>query len=136
MRADPNLTPMRDRAHGSWLKASLVAWVASYFLALYAAASTWPSWTRVTIAILPVPFFALFLVALITRVRQLDELGRRIHLEALALAFPMAALLLMGVGLLERVVHLSREDWGGRHLWIFLPLFYSIGLAVARRRYL
>jgi hypothetical protein len=91
-------------------------------------------WRLVT-ALLPVGPFALFLVALSRGIRQLDELERRIQLEALALAFPLTMLLLMALGLLELAIPLPREDWSYRHVWAMLPLFYFVGLALARRRY-
>jgi hypothetical protein len=67
--------------------------------------------------------------------RRVDELERRIQLEALAIAFPAAVLLLMALALLERATALSPQDWSYRHIWFFLPLFYFASLGVARRRY-
>jgi hypothetical protein len=89
----------------------------------------------VAAALLPVAPFALFLLALSRGIRKLDELERRIQLEALALAFPLAMLLLMALGLLELAVPLSRDDWSYRHVWAMLPILYYGGLALARRRY-
>jgi hypothetical protein len=66
----------------------------------------------------------------------MDELERRIQLEALAIAFPIGSLLLMTLGLLQRVVTLSMEDWSYRHVWGFFPILYLFGLTISRRRYL
>ncbi|MSS72575.1 MAG: hypothetical protein EXS64_13935 [Candidatus Latescibacteria bacterium] len=93
------------------------------------------AWQRVGVALLPVPFFAVFLVTFIRRIGSMDELQRRIQLEALAVAFPLALLLLMTLGLLQRAIHLPFEDWSYAHVWPYLPIFYFIGLAVASRRY-
>lgn len=30
---------------------------------------------------------------------------------------------------------LSQQDWSYRHVWFFLPLFYFVGLGIARWRY-
>jgi hypothetical protein len=65
----------------------------------------------------------------------MDELEQRIHLEALAVAFPLALILLMTLGLLELATKLPPEDFSYRHVWAFLPIFYFGGLALARRRY-
>jgi hypothetical protein len=65
----------------------------------------------------------------------MDELHRRVHLEALAIAFPLTMLLLMVLGLVELVIPLSPDDWSYRHVWQFLPLFYFLGLALTWRRY-
>ena len=95
----------------------------------------WTSGARAAVALLPVPFFALFLGLFIKSLRQADELQRRIQLEALAVAFPLTVLLLMTLGLLQRAVELKFEDWSYLHVWVYLPLLYFSGLAIALRRY-
>jgi hypothetical protein len=66
--------------------------------------------------------------------RKADELQRRIHLEALALAFLTTMLTMMGLGLME-------ETWSGRillpwrDLWLALPFIYAMCFAMARRHY-
>lgn len=86
---------------------------------------------RTIIAVLPIlPFgFSLYLIFL--QIRTLDELQMRIQLDALALAFPLAMILLMVLGLLGQALDLSYE----RHVWHYLPICYFIGLTVAQRRY-
>jgi hypothetical protein len=93
-----------------------------------------PHW-RVGIALLPVLPFAWFLGLIISGIRSLDELERRVHLEALGIAFPLAILLLMTLGLVQLAVDLNPEDWSYRHVWVYLPLFYFLGLALSWRRY-
>jgi hypothetical protein len=112
------------------------AWLVSYFAArwLLEHAAMAP-WLRVAVALFPVPFFALFLVLFIRGIRGLDELQRRIQLEALAVAFPLAVLLLMTLGLLQRAIELPFEDWSYAHVWVYLPLFYFFGICIAARRY-
>ncbi len=92
-------------------------------------------WLRVLVALVPVPFVTLFLVMIVRGIRQMDELERRIHLEAVGVAYPLAILLFMTLGLLELAIPLKKEDWSYRHVWIYLPIFYFIGLAIARKRY-
>lgn len=93
------------------------------------------TWLRVAVALLPVLPFTLFLLTIIRGIRQMDELERRIQLEALAVAFPLAFLLLMTLRLLELAVKLKPENWSYRHLWPVLFIFYLIGLVGAKRRY-
>jgi hypothetical protein len=90
---------------------------------------------RVLIALVPVPATAALLFALVRSIRKLDELQVRIQLEALAVAYPLAMLLLMTLGLLQLAVVLSPHDWSYRHVWPFLAIFYVAGLALANRRY-
>ena len=90
---------------------------------------------RIVAALLPVPPFSFMLWKIIRGVRLMDELEQRIHLEALAVAFPLALILLMTLGLMELATKLPPEDFSYRHVWAFLPIFYFGGLALARRRY-
>lgn len=90
---------------------------------------------KVGVILTPVPFFALFLLAEVRMLRQLDEMQKRIQLEALALAFPCSLLLLMTLGLLQRVITLPPEDLSYRHVWPLVALLYFVGLVIARRRY-
>lgn len=111
------------------------------FFALYFTARAFlesdnlTSTTRVLIALMPIPVFIVFLWSFIKGLRNADELHRRVHLEALAVAFPLTALLLMTLGLLQRAINLPFEDWSYLHVWQFLPIFYIAGLALAWRRY-
>ena len=79
--------------------------------------------------------FAVFVMRYIGYLRGLDELHRRVHLEALAFAFPLAMLLLMTLGLMERGNLLSGENWSYRHVWYYLPFFYLLGITISWRRY-
>jgi len=111
-------------------------WILSYLGARLALKTLeMDPWLRVTVALIPVLPTALFLWLIIANIRGLDELQRRIHLEALAIAFPLAILLLWTLGLLQVAIDLPAEDWSYRHVWVYLPLFYFVGLAIARRRY-
>ena len=113
-----------------------VLWFLTYFLARVVLGRTgMDTWQRVSIALLPVPFFAVFLWRVLTGVRSLDELERRIHLEALAVCYPLTLLLVMILGLMQRAVTLKFEDWSYLHIFPYLVLFYILGMAVASRRY-
>lgn len=113
-----------------------VLWVLAYFGARFLLeAGPMSTGLRILVSISPGPFFANFLWRFIQGIRELDELDRRIHLEALAVAFPLSILLVMTLGLLELAVPLNPDDWSYRHIWPILFAFYFIGLSVARRRY-
>lgn len=89
----------------------------------------------VIIALVPVVPAAVFLFYFITGMKELDELERRIQLEALAFAYPLALLMLMTLGLLQFVVELNPNDWSYRHVWHYLVLLYLFGVMMASRRY-
>lgn len=94
-----------------------------------------PAWAKVTAALAPILPTALLLWVVVGAIRGLDELHRRVHLEALAIAFPLAILLLVTLGFLQLAIDLPAEDWSYRHVWPLLPVFYLVGLCVAWRHY-
>ena len=113
-----------------------VAWVLVYLVTreLLDSDQLAEGW-RILVALAPMIPFAFFLIFMLAGLRSMDELHRRIQLEALAIAFPLAIILFMLLGLLELAIPLSPEDWSYRHTWSYLPLFYFIGVAIATRRY-
>jgi hypothetical protein len=126
----------RPAGAGRRLIAAAAAWIgvaiaARLGLEVLDPGSPW----RLPLALAPLPPFLLVLRAVVVAVRGLDEMGRRMHLEALAIAFPLATVLLMVLGLLELAVVLPEADWSYRHVWYWLPVFYFAGLAIAARRY-
>ncbi|HXF84855.1 MAG TPA: hypothetical protein VNK49_05640 [Anaerolineales bacterium] len=113
-----------------------IIWVLLYFGAVIVLRKPdLVAWQKVTVALVPIPPFVVFILSVISQIRSMDELERRVHLEALAIAYPIAIVLLMTLGLLEQAIGLSPDDWSYRHVWPYLPFFYFVGLAFARRRY-
>ena len=111
------------------------AWILSYFVARYLLDS-WPDAQRWEFAIVSLPVLAFYL--LVWRVqralRHADELQRRIHLEALAMAFLVTMLAMMGMGLLEETPRgLITLPW--RHLWIALLPLYGVSYAISAWHY-
>jgi hypothetical protein len=124
-------TPLLSRP-ALWVAAWLVAWIGARIVLEIPES---PTWARVAAALAPTPLAAAALLAILRGARELDELERRIQLEALATAFVLAMLLIMTLGLMELAVTLNRDDWSYRHVWAMLPMLYFAGLAFARRRY-
>lgn len=126
------------KSQGNKALAILALWGVSYLaarLALDNDLHLQPSGLRIAAALLPVVPTVLVLWTIGSGLRESDELHRRVHLEALAIAYPLAILLLMTLGLMELAVGLNPQDWSYRHVWVYLPLFYFGGLCVAWRRY-
>lgn len=118
-----------------WL-ATLSFWIGSYLAARYAIPlAPQGSHLRTVIALAPLVPTLLVLWLIWRSVGSLDELQRRVQLEALAVAFPLCIVLLWVLGLLEMAVDLDRSNWSYRHVWAMAPMFYFIGLALAWRRY-
>lgn len=126
-----------NAASHRFLVSAGILWVLSYLGARGALQKLdLEPWLRWVVALSPAVPTVLFLWLLYRSIRSLDELERRIHLEALVLAYPLGVLLLMTLGLLQLATVLPAEDWSYRHVWVYLPIFYLTGLAFARRRYL
>ena len=113
----------------------ILAWLATWIVARVVLESQAPTWARVAAALAPTPLAAAALLAILRGARELDELEKRIQLEALSIAFVLAVLVLMILGLMELAVTLNRDDWSYRHVWAMLPMLYFAGLTFARRRY-
>ena len=94
-----------------------------------------PAPARAAAALLPVAAMAAFLWVEISYLRQLDELHRRVQLEALAVAFPLALLLVFTVGSLERAGVQLQGFERPRDLWPLVVVPYPVGLLFAWRRY-
>ena len=113
-----------------------IIWGLTYIGARLALELDLPPRTRLILALVPVVPFVLALAGVVRAVGALDELHRRVHLEALAIAFPLTLLLIMTLGLLELAVGLSPDDWSYRHILPFLVIFYAFGLWRGWKRYL
>ncbi len=114
---------------------SAVLFVSTYAAAAGSQKLLVPFAVAMTLVVIAALAFAWFIVEEVRVMRGLDELQRRIQLEALAIAYPLAILLLAVLGLLQPLVRLSPDDWSYRHAWPFLTLFYFVGLTIAGRRY-
>jgi hypothetical protein len=90
---------------------------------------------RVVIALLPIPFFCWYLWTWMKGVAAMDELQRRIELEALGFAFPATLVFLMTVGLIDLAITLNPNGFSLHQAWLMLPMLYYVGLWRAKQRY-
>jgi len=113
-----------------------IAWMACYFGCRFVLDNTaLPEWARVSVALVPVLPFIAVLACVISDVRGMDELHRRVHLEALAFAFPAGVTVLMVLGLLQLVLEFHPQRFNFRDAWPILCMLYFVGLAWSWRRY-
>lgn len=127
--------PFRSIENRWRIVTAFLLWAASYMGVRLILDATMQGAARVALALLPLPFFLWTLVEIIRALRAMDELERRIQLEALAVAFPLALVLFMTLGLLETAQPFGARHWSYRDVWPLLTLFYAAGLTLARRRY-
>ena len=120
---------------GTLATAVIFAWFASYLAARGGLEVAEATWLRVALAILPIPFFIGVVRIAYRAINSGDELFRRIHLEALAFAFPTTLTLLMVLGLFELATGLNPDDFSYRHVWPMAVLAYYGGWALSMRKY-
>jgi len=124
------------RVYGTRLLVRGALWASVYLLSRgLLELNTLPPAARVVIALLPAPFFVYYLWTWMKGVGEMDELERRIELEALGFAFPAFIVFLMTLGLLDLAITLSPDDFSLHHIWAMMPLFYFAGLWRAKKRY-
>lgn len=116
--------------------AEFLAAMAAYTLAVFAS-SLWlrahpASGWRVPVALVPLVPIVAALWAWVRMFRRMDELYRRIQLEALALAFGGTALLVIAYGFLEVAGFPRLTVWW---VWAVMATLWFVGLMVARLRY-
>jgi hypothetical protein len=125
-----------QRIYGTRLLVRGLLWGSVYLLSRgLLELNALPPAARVVIALLPTPFFVYYVWTWMKGVGEMDELERRIELEALGFAFPAFIVFLMTLGLLDLAIKLSPDDFSLRHIWAMMPLFYFAGLWRAKRRY-
>lgn len=123
-----------NKAHRAGLVSAAV-FAVTYIGALMVSETSTATSVKVTLSLVAVAGFIMFVVAELHVIRGLDELERRIQLEALAFAFPVSIGLLMLLGLLQRFLTLPVDDLSYRHLWPVMIAAYFAGLGLARWRY-
>lgn len=121
----------RSRVPIAVASAALVYLAARLTLEIQSIGTAW----RIGAAIAPVLAFGWLMYELLRSSRDLDEMQKRIQLEALATAYSLVFLLLMLLGLLELAIPLNRNDWAYRHVWQMQGLIYLAGVIFAYRRY-
>jgi hypothetical protein len=122
-------------------KASPRLWAASLVFSLSLIASTWMQKVMalgrvsgLAVAVLPAAGCAYLLFEEVRYMRRLDELQKQIQLEALAIGFPGAMVLLVLIGFLHYGGFLAAK-MDLRNLWLLAPFCYLVGLLIARKRY-
>jgi hypothetical protein len=123
------------RVYGTTLLIRGVLWMATYAASRALLEVVGDQWLRIAISLAPTPVFAWFLMAWVKGLARMDELERRIELEALAFAFPASIVFLATIGLLDVAITLDPNDFSLRNVWLMMPMLYYIGLWRAQRRY-
>lgn len=88
---------------------------------------------RVPLALLPMVPLVLALLAFVRYLGRMDELQRRIQLEAFSFAFGGTALLTFGYGFLQSLADFPQLSWF--FVWPVMAVLWMAGKARADRQY-
>jgi hypothetical protein len=125
-----------QKTSGNKVLFSGLLWALAYIGCLLILKKTEPSKAAgLILSFFPTITFALFIYFFIKAIGSMDEVERRIQLEATVWGFTLSLLLLMTLGLLDLVVTVNKEDWGYRHLVPYFFLFYFFGIFISKRKY-
>jgi hypothetical protein len=92
-------------------------------------------WSRVAVALLPLPPALLYVGTLWRWARSLDEMQRRIQLEAVCFGTLAVLLVTLAADLLRTAESVPGMNFGWEGYFVFTFFFYALGLARANRRY-
>ncbi len=90
---------------------------------------------RIVVAVLPLGPSLGYVFAVVRMLRRVDELQRRIQLEAIGFAFAATVIVAMLVDLLAQAKIVPVIHWGWTGLWSVMALLWALGSFVAGRRY-
>ena len=124
------------KSQGNTILLTGILWAVVYIASLIIIKKMEPSRTLgIILSFMPTITFVLFIYHYIKGVGSMDEVERRIQLEATVWAFSLGLLLLMTLGLLDLTVTLKKEDWGYTHLIPYFFAFYFFGIFISKRKY-
>jgi|ERR1043166_2785193 len=89
--------------------------------------------TRLAVALFPLPANITLIMMVLSRIRALDEFQKRIHFEAVVVAFLATGVGVFVYGYLRQaeVVRALDAAW----VWAFMFVAYATGYAIAVRQY-
>jgi hypothetical protein len=88
---------------------------------------------RVAIALMPLPGDIALIFLVLRAIRTLDEFQKRIHFEAVTVAFLSTGVAVFVYGYLQQAQVVGSLNAG--LVWAFMLSFYAIGYVVAARHY-
>lgn len=89
--------------------------------------------TRIGIALMPLPGDIALIVLVLYAIRRLDEFQKRVHFEAVAVAFLATGVAVFAYGYLQKA-HVAGALNAGL-VWAFMLVFYVIGYFIAASHY-
>ena len=127
---------MRD-LHRRWIVFLLVALLASAIDLLASYLLRNPTLgsgaARITIALMPLPGDIALIFLVLRAVRRLDEFQKRVHFEAITVAFLSTGVAVFVCGYLQQAHIVGFLNSGV--VWAFMLIFYALGYLIAANHY-
>lgn len=93
----------------------------------------WPLWMQIAIAILPIaPFVGMF-ISMIRYLRRMDEMQRRIQLEALGITAVASSLVFFAIGQFQELGMIAPIEL--TMAWVIIALLYVGAFMLVKSRY-
>jgi len=92
-----------------------------------------PATARIVVALLPLPGNIVLIAMVLRGIRKLDEFQKRIHFEAVTLAFLSTGVAVFVFGFLQKAHAVGPLNMG--LVWAFMVIFYAIGYFIAVSHY-
>jgi len=131
-----DVTPALRRRYLREFMPAIFGYVVAVFLSVWLLKRVDAPLLRALIALLPVPAIALAMRAIVRRIRDADELQRRIEVEAVSIAAAFVSLGYLAAGCLQRagVIDVPSSE---AMIWVFPLVCVTFGVSkvVLSRRY-
>ena len=121
--------PNRTILLGTVLLSAVIDLGASWTLEHIELGST----ARIAVALAPIPAKIAVIALILQAIRRLDEFQKRIHFEAVTVAFLSTGVAVIVYGYLERAQAVGPLNMGV--VWTFMLCFYAIGYFIAEVHY-
>ena len=92
-----------------------------------------PATARIVVALLPLPGNIVLIAMVLRGIRKLDEFQKRIHFEAVTVAFLSTGVAVFVFGFLQKAHAVGPLNMG--LVWAFMVIFYAIGYFIAVSHY-
>ena len=131
-----DVTPEVRRRYLREILPAMVGYVLAVFLSVWLLRRVDAPALRALIALLPVPAMAMAMRAIVHRIRDADELQRRIEVEAVSIAAAFVSLGYLAAGFLQRAKVIDVPS-SVAMIWVFPLVCLTFGVAktVLGRRY-
>jgi hypothetical protein len=91
------------------------------------------STARIAVALMPLPGNIALIVLVLRGIRKLDEFQKRIHFEAVTVAFLSTGVAVFVYGYLQDAQAVGPLNMG--LVWAFMLIFYALGYLIAASHY-